>query len=173
MVRWLSDDELRAWIRLVSVCELLPATLDSQLRRDAGLSHYEYFVLVRLSDAPDQTLRMSTLAARTNATLPRLSHVIARLEQQGLVERAPCPEDARATNARLTSRGQDKAAQAAPGHLDTVRRQVIDALSAQQLHELSDIAEAILHRLDPQDRLGIKELNQTEVSPSHVTHPDA
>jgi DNA-binding MarR family transcriptional regulator len=159
MVRWLSDDELRAWIRLVSVCELLPAALDSQLRRDAGLTHYEYFVLARLSDAPDQTLRMSTLAARTNATLPRLSHVVARLEQQGMVERAPCPEDARATNARLTAQGRDKVAQAAPGHVEIVRRQAIDALSPQQVQQLSDIAEAILRRLDPEDRLGIKEFD--------------
>jgi DNA-binding MarR family transcriptional regulator len=159
MVRWLSDDELRAWIRLVSVCELLPAALDSQLRRDAGLTHYEYFVLARLSDAPDQTLRMSTLAARTNATLPRLSHVVARLEQQGMVERAPCPEDARATNARLTAQGRDKVAQAAPGHVEIVRRQAIDALSPQQVQQLSDIAEAILRRLDPEDRLGIKEID--------------
>jgi DNA-binding MarR family transcriptional regulator len=159
MVRWLSDDELRAWIRLVSVCELLPAALDSQLRRDAGLTHYEYFVLARLSDAPDQTLRMSTLAARTNATLPRLSHVVARLEQQGMVERAPCPEDARATNARLTAQGRDKVAQAAPGHVEIVRRQAIDALSPQQVQQLSDIAEAILRRLDPEDRLGVKEFD--------------
>lgn len=159
MVRWLSDDELGAWIRLISVCELLPAALDSQLRYDAGLSHFEYFVLARLSDAPDQTLRMSTLAARTNATLSRLSHVVARLEQQGLVERNPCAEDARATNARLTPQGRDKSVQAAPGHLEIVRRQVIDALSPQQVQQLSDIAGAILHRLDPEDRLGVGELD--------------
>lgn len=159
MVRWLSDEELGAWIRLVSVCELLPAALDSQLRRDAGLSHYEYFVLVRLSDAPDRTLRMSTLAARTNATLSRLSHVVARLEQQGLVERASCPDDARATNARLTPQGRDKVVQAAPGHVELVRDQVIDALTPRQVHQLSDVAGAVLHRLDPEDRLGVGELD--------------
>jgi DNA-binding MarR family transcriptional regulator len=159
MVRWLSDTELRAWILLVSVCELLPAALDSQLRRDAGLSHYEYFVLARLSDAPDRTLRMSTLAARTNATLPRLSHVVARLEQQGLVERVPCAEDARATNARLTSQGRDKLVYAAPGHVEIVRQKVIDALSPQQVRQLSDIAGTVLHRLDPEDRLGVGELD--------------
>jgi len=159
VVRWLSDKELGAWIRLVSVCELLPAALDSQLRRDAGLSHYEYFLLARLSGAPEQTLRMSTLAARTNATLPRLSHVVARLESQGLVERTPCPEDARATNARLTPQGRDKVAHAAPGHVDIVRQKVIDALSPEQVQQLSDIAGAVLDRLDPEDRLGVGELD--------------
>ena len=158
MVRWLSDEELGAWIRLVSVCELLPAALDSQLRRDAGLSHYEYFVLARLSAAPDQTLRMAALAARTNATLPRLSHVVARLEREGLVERAPCPEDARATNARLTSKGRDNVVEAAPGHVEIVRHHVIDALSPEQVKQLSDVAGTVLRRLDPQDRLGVGEL---------------
>lgn len=159
MVRWLSDEELGAWIRLVSVCELLPAALDSQLRRDAGLSHYEYFVLARLSGAPDQTLRMAALAARTNATLPRLSHVVARLEREGLVERAPCPEDARATNARLTSKGRDKVVEAAPGHVEIVRHHVIDALSPEQVKQLSDVAGTVLSRLDPHDRLGVGELD--------------
>lgn len=159
MVRWLSDEEMGAWIRLVSMCELLPATLDSQLRRDSGLSHFDYFVLVRLSNAPNRMLRMSTLAAQTNATLPRLSHVVARLEQRGLIERTPCPEDARATNARLTTVGLDKAAQAAPGHVETVRHHVIDALTPQQLQQLRDIAGAVLRRLDPDDRFGVEDMD--------------
>ena len=68
----------------------------------AGLTHFEYFVLAMLSEAPERTLRMTALAQRTNATLPRLSHVVRRLEDRGLVRRFPCPEDGRATNARLT-----------------------------------------------------------------------
>src|SRR4051812_16271 len=81
--RWLDDDELTAWVRLVGVVELLPGVLDSQLRRDAELSHFEYFVLAMLSESPQRTLRMAALAARTNATLPRLSHVVRRLEDRG------------------------------------------------------------------------------------------
>src|SRR5215213_6234448 len=99
MTRWLTDEERVAWVRLAAVLELLPGVLDSQLRRDAGLSHFEYFVLAMLSEAPERTLRMTALAARTNATLPRLSRVIAGLESAGLVERVPCPGDRRATNA--------------------------------------------------------------------------
>ena len=96
---WLSENELAAWVRLVAVLELLPGVLDSQLRRDNQLMHFEYFVLAMLSEAPESTLQMRELAARTNATLPRLSHVVRRLEDRGLVERAPCPQDRRATNA--------------------------------------------------------------------------
>src|SRR3954452_13290038 len=118
--RWLSAEERAAWTRLVAVLELLPSALDAQLRRDAGLTHFDYFVLAMLSEADDHTLRMTTLAQRTNATLPRLSHVVRRLEERGLVVRFPCPEDRRATNARLTDAGLDHLEAAAPGHVAAV-----------------------------------------------------
>ena len=147
--RWLGKDELAAWVRLAAVLELLPGVLDSQLRRDAELMHFEYFVLAVLSEAPKRTLRMTALAAQTNATLPRLSHVIRRLEDRGLVERFPCPENARATNARLTGAGWRKIREAAPGHVANVRQHVIDALTPEQLNQLAAITDAILGRLDP------------------------
>jgi DNA-binding MarR family transcriptional regulator len=147
--QWLDDDELAAWRRLVAVVELMPGVLDSQLRRDAGLTGFEYYVLAMLSEAPQRTLRMNVLAAQTNATLPRLSHVVQRLEGRGLVERFPCPEDGRATNARLTRQGWSKVRHAAPGHAANVRQHVIDALIPEQVAQLTAITEAILERLDP------------------------
>jgi DNA-binding MarR family transcriptional regulator len=147
--RWLDDEEMTAWLRLVGVVELLPGILDTQLRRDAGVTHYEYYVLAMLSEAPQRTLRMTALAQRTNATLPRLSHVVKRLEDRGLVERFPCPEDARATNARLTADGWKKLEATAPGHVGTVREHVIDVLTPEQISQLADIAGAILESIDP------------------------
>lgn len=147
--RGLSTEEMAAWIRLVGVVELLPNVLDTQLRRDAGLTHFEYYALAMISEAPDRTLRMTALARQTNATLPRLSHVVRRLEHRGLVERFPCPQDARATNVRLTDAGWATVRKTAPGHVANVREHVIDALSPQQITELAGIAEAILGRLDP------------------------
>ncbi|HST81102.1 MAG TPA: MarR family transcriptional regulator, partial [Kineosporiaceae bacterium] len=146
---WLDRDELAAWVRLAAVLEVLPGALDSQLRRDAQVTHFEYFVLAMLSEAPQRTLRMTALAALTNATLPRLSHVVRRLEERGLIERRPCPQDARATNAHLTDAGMEKVRDAAPGHVANVRKHVIGALSPDQVHQLTDITEAILGRLDP------------------------
>ena len=146
---WLTDAERASWVRLVAVLELLPGVLDAQLRRDAGLTHFEYYVLAMLSEADERTLRMTGLAAQTNATLPRLSHVVRRLEERGLVARLPCPEDARATNARLTDAGWDAVVAAAPGHVATVRASVIDALSAEQVAQLASISDAILARIDP------------------------
>jgi DNA-binding MarR family transcriptional regulator len=146
----LNKRELTAWVRLASVLELLPGVLDTQLRRDADLLHFEYFVLATLSEAPQRTLRMSELAAQTNSTPPRLSHVVRRLEDRGFVARKPCPNDARATNARLTDAGWRKVREAAPGHSTNVREHVIDALTPDQVGQLAEIAEAILGRLDPE-----------------------
>lgn len=150
---WLDEAERDAWLRLVAVVELLPGVLDAQLRAEAGLTHFEYFVLAMLSEAPERTLRMTALATRTNATLPRLSHVVRRLEARGLVERFPCPEDGRATNARLTDAGWALVAVAAPGHVTTVRRNVLDPLTHEQVAQLRGIAEALLTRLDPDGRM--------------------
>lgn len=150
MTRWLTDDELQAWVRFVAVVELLPGALEQQLRRDAGLSHFEYFVMAMLSEAPERTLRMTHLAARANATLPRLSHVVSRLEERGYVRREPCPADRRATNAVLTGAGWEAVVAAAPGHVENVRRLVIDALTPAQVAALGEISEALLGRLDPE-----------------------
>lgn len=147
--KWLTRDELAAWVRVVAVLELLPGVLDAQLRRDAELTNFDYYVLAMLSEAPEETLRMTTLAAQTHATLPRLSHVVRRLEERGLVERFPCPQDGRATNARLTSAGRRKVEQTAPGHVANVRQHVIDALAPEQIGQLTAITDAVLRRLDP------------------------
>jgi DNA-binding MarR family transcriptional regulator len=149
-VSWLDDRELAAWVRLAAVLELLPGALDTQLRRDAGLTHFEYYCLAMLSEAPQRTLRMTALAQQANATLPRLSHVVRKLEERGLVERFPCPEDARATNARLTPAGWDKVVATAPGHVANVRHHVIDALTPAQVDQLAALSEAMLAKLDPE-----------------------
>jgi DNA-binding MarR family transcriptional regulator len=147
--RWLDAQERAAWLRLIAVVELLPSALDAQLRRDSQLTHFDYYVLAMLSESPERTLRMTALAARTNATLPRLSHVVRRLEDRGLVERFPCPQDGRATNARLTPAGWDAVVAAAPGHVEAVRRHVLDPLSKQQVTQLREICDALLPTLDP------------------------
>jgi DNA-binding MarR family transcriptional regulator len=95
---------------------------------------------------------MTGLAQRTNASLTRLSHVVRRLEERGLVGRFPCPDDGRATNARLTDDGWRTLTEAAPGHVTTVRENVFDALTPDQVSELSQMAEAMLSRLGPAAR---------------------
>ncbi|MFT4122868.1 MAG: MarR family transcriptional regulator [Microbacteriaceae bacterium] len=143
----MDERESAAWLGLIAVTQLLPAELDSQLQRDAGLTHFEFMVLTALRFAPEGTLRMTALARGTNATLPRLSHVCSRLEHRGLIERLPCPKDRRATNARLTGEGRRALIRAVPGHIAAVRRLVIDALSPEQLEALTEITATVRSRL--------------------------
>ncbi|MCS3444591.1 DNA-binding MarR family transcriptional regulator [Microbacterium phyllosphaerae] len=143
----MDERESEAWLGLIAVSQLLPAALDSQLQRDAQLTHFEFMVLTALRFAPENTLRMTELAASTNATLPRLSHVCSRLATRGIVDRFPSPEDGRATNVRLTAEGRRELIHAMPGHIDTARRLVIDALTPAQLESLAEIATAITGRL--------------------------
>ena len=151
--KWLTESERRAWLRLLAVVELLPGSLDTQLRRDSSLTHFEYQTLAMLSEDRERTLQMSALADRTNATLPRLSHVITRLADRDLVERQACPADGRATNVVLTDAGWDVIVGAAPGHVAQARATVIDALTPEQIVQVSEIADAILARLDPDARM--------------------
>lgn len=150
---WLDDEQLNVWVRLKAVVELLPSALDSQLRGSSGLTYFEYYALAMLSESQGRTLRMTSLAARTNATLPRLSHVVRKLEDRGLVRRTPDPEDRRSTRATLTEQGYAAVVEAAPAHVEAVRHYVFDRIDPDQVHELGRIADAILDVLDPDDVL--------------------
>jgi DNA-binding MarR family transcriptional regulator len=151
--RWLTADQLSAWKKLIAVVELLPGALESQLRRDADLSHFEYFTMAMLSDAPEHTLRMTALASLTNSTLARLSHVVSRLQERDFVRRAPCADDRRATNAALTANGWAKVVATAPGHVATVHQTVIDPLTATDVADLDRIMGRILGALDPSNKM--------------------
>jgi DNA-binding MarR family transcriptional regulator len=147
-VKWLTATELDSWLSVVRLMTWLPWSIDQQLRRDSDLGMVEYQVLAMLSQTPEQTMRMSSLAVVTNASLSRLSHLIKRLEGRGLVRREPDPADGRFTNAILTEKGFQTLVEAAPGHVAHVRSLVIDALSPEQLRRLGRDAERIMSRID-------------------------
>jgi DNA-binding MarR family transcriptional regulator len=149
--RWLSPDERQAWLTLASVMMRLGPALDAQLRRDAGISHFEYMVMSALSETPGRTMRMSELAALTEGSLSRLSQVVARLEKKGWVRRTPDPADGRYTLAILTDAGWNKVVATAPGHVNEVRRIVFDPLTKTQPQHLTNIARRILRAIDPDD----------------------
>lgn len=140
---WLDDEEMDAWIQVAILLSRLPHALDAQLIRDAALTHFEYEVLASLSEAHDRTLRMSTLAGLANGSLSRLSHVVTRLEKRGWVQRHPCPEDGRFTNAVLTDEGWEKVVATAPGYAANVRALVVDRLTRAQLRQLTAIGRRI------------------------------
>jgi DNA-binding MarR family transcriptional regulator len=149
--RWLDAEEAQAWLALASTLIRLPSALDAQLHQDAGISHYEYQALAMLSQEPDRTLRMSVLATRTEGSLPRLSQVAARLERRGWVRRTPDPADGRYTLAILTGEGLAKVTQAAPGHVEEVRRLVFDPLTNAQSRQLREICRRIMRAIDQDD----------------------
>jgi DNA-binding MarR family transcriptional regulator len=126
----------------------LPAAIDSNLQRTAGITQLEYVVLALLSESDDRTLRMSELAAGTNSSLSRLSHVVSRLESRGRVARQVCPDDGRATQAVLTKSGLAKIVETAPDHIRVVRELVIDAFTPTQLRQLGAAGEKIGQRID-------------------------
>lgn len=149
--RWLDASELQTWLALASVLIRLPAALDAQLQRDAGISHFEYQVLAGLSETPGRTLRMSVLAMLAEGSLPRLSQVVSRLEKRGWVRRTPDPADGRYTLAILTDEGWAKVAASAPAHVEEVRRLVFDPLTKAQSRQLQEIGHRIIRAIDPGD----------------------
>jgi DNA-binding MarR family transcriptional regulator len=149
--RWLNDDERQAWLALASVAIRLPSALDTQLRRDAGVSHFEYQVLAMLSEAPKRTHRMSDLAMLAEGSLSRLSQVVDRLEGRGWVRRSPDPTDGRYTLAQLTTAGWKKVVATAPGHVAAVRSLVFDPLTKAQTRQLTGIGRRIMRAIDPGD----------------------
>lgn len=146
-VRWLGPDELDTWHALNLLVAKVPAVLGEQLQRDSNLSFVEYYVLAGLSDHPDRTIRMSSLAALANSELSRLSHLIGRLERRGFVRREPDPSDGRFTHAILTDEGLAHLEAAAVGHVALVRRIVFDVLDPQQQHALRTAARRIVDQL--------------------------
>jgi DNA-binding MarR family transcriptional regulator len=142
--RWLTDEEQQVWRRFVEVLVKVPAALEAQLQRDAGITHMGYVVLFNLSEQNDRRMAMSRLAKNASASLSRLSHVVARLEAQGWVRRERDPEDGRVQIAVLTDDGYAKVVESAPGHAEAVQQLVFDRLTSAQIRQLSKLCDALL-----------------------------
>ena len=122
----------------------VPAALEAQLQRDAGLTHMGYLVMSTLSERADRRLPMSRLAKHASASLSRLSHVVARLEAQGWVSRERDPGDGRVQIAVLTDAGFAKVVESAPGHAEAVQQLVFDRLTPAQARQLAKLCESML-----------------------------
>jgi DNA-binding MarR family transcriptional regulator len=140
---WLSLDEQRAWRAHLQAVRRVMDALEGQLQRDAGLSHADYEILVRLSEAPGRQLRMSVLAEALSFSRSRTSHAVDRLERAGWVRREAIAGDGRGMVALLTEAGSDKLVDAAPGHVRAVREHLVDRLSLEQVAQLEAISTAV------------------------------
>lgn len=148
---WLTEDEQRAWRSWIAATLLLQDQLGRDMQNQHGLSFADYEILVQLSEHPERRLRMSDLAERTLSSRSRLSHQISRMEAAGLVTREQCSDDRRGTFAALTDRGWDTIVTAAPDHVASVRRHLINPLGPEKFAELGRMCRDILEHLPTGD----------------------
>jgi DNA-binding MarR family transcriptional regulator len=146
-VAWLDPVEAGAWRAWMAMSELVRAHLARDLQQECGMSEPDYAVLVHLSEGPDHRIRMSDLAQELHWSRSRLSHQVARMEARGQVRKEGCPSDARGWFAVLTESGLDDIRRAAPLHVASVRRNLIDAMDPGQLVQLQAIAEGVVAHL--------------------------
>jgi DNA-binding MarR family transcriptional regulator len=154
VVQWLDADQQEAWRTFLSVHSRLLARLDAELQADHAISLPDYEVLVHLSEATGQQLRMAELADRLLLSPSGLTRRLDGLVRDGLVERRACPSDRRGSLAFLTQGGRETLEKAAPTHVEGVRRYVIDRLERDELLDLTAALEAIGEALDANERPG-------------------
>jgi DNA-binding MarR family transcriptional regulator len=146
-VRWLDPPEQAAWRAYLDGTRMLFQALDRQLGADADLTLADYELLVRLSEAPDATLRMRDLADALLSTRSGVTRAVTRAERAGWVRRVECEDDRRGMNAELTEAGRAKLAASAPGHVAAVRENLLDLLSPEQLEQLTAIGARLQQHL--------------------------
>ena len=150
-VKWLTDKEMRAWTGYRRMRLLLDLRLQRELMSQSGLSEPDYDVLSNLSEAEDHSMRLSELARHMRWSKSRLSHHVSRMQQRGLVERHECADDARGSMLVLTERGRQAIVDAAPGHVTSVRKHMIDVLTDDELDALAAFSHRIVERLSADD----------------------
>jgi DNA-binding MarR family transcriptional regulator len=148
--RWLDEAQQQAWRTYLAATQMLHARLGRELQSAHGLTMNDYEILVRLSDAPERRIRMTDLAELTLLSKSRLSHQITRMEQAGTVRREGCPTDQRGTFAVLTEEGWHRLAEAAPTHVESVRRYLVDVLTAEELQIIGKALGRVVDQLNSQ-----------------------
>ena len=150
--KWLDECEMRAWVAFLDTSNLLQRRMDEQLREEAGVTQPQYELMARLSEAPDQELRMTELAELLVTSRSGLTYQVAQLERRGLVRRVPARDDDRGVLAVLTDSGLETMRRIAPGHVKMVRDCLIDLLDRPQLEALADALGTVGARLRDEAR---------------------
>jgi len=151
---WLTPPQERAWRRYRRMRVLLDLQIARDLHQDSGLSEADYDVLSTLSEQSGDRWRARDLAAQLLWSTSRLAHHVGRMEQRGLVERQPCPGDARGALIGLTEAGRAILREAAPPHVDSVRRNMIGLLTPDEVDALDAISSKVIAHLAGQESAG-------------------
>ncbi|WP_053653483.1 MarR family winged helix-turn-helix transcriptional regulator [Micromonospora sp. NRRL B-16802] len=147
MTESLDRTRAAAWRAYIEASQRLVTQLEDDLRADSDLSFADYHVLVLLSEAPGQRLRMGELAGRLVFSPSRLTYQISSMQRRGLVSKEACPDDRRGSEAVLTAAGLLALAEAAPHHLASVRTHLMDDLDDAEVACLTRVFERLGHRL--------------------------
>lgn len=167
--QWLDERQQQVWQAYVHLNWHLPAFLEQQLVRDAGLSGSDYKVLHPLSEAPGGLLRARELATEIGWDRSRLSHHLTRMERRGLVAREECAEDGRGLMVRLTGAGRKAIESAAPEHAEYVHRYFFDLVSKEELETLAAVFDRLLENLTHEKAYGAADLDAVGVNPRRLS----
>lgn len=127
-VNWLSDSEQQIWRALLHAKRSVDRAIDVRLQTQADISTADFSVLVVMSEAEDETVRMRELCDALSWDRSRMSHQITRMEKRGLVTKHRCEKDNRGIDVVLTDRGREVITEVAPDHVNLVRKIVFDVL---------------------------------------------
>ncbi|MFF4755006.1 MarR family winged helix-turn-helix transcriptional regulator [Streptomyces sp. NPDC002514] len=148
--RWLNQEEKAAWDSFIRMQETLVGRLSRHIQADSGMSASDYLVLVNLTERGDGRMRFSDLAKRMEWEKSRVSHQVTRMTKRGLVAKEECPDDGRGAFIVATPAGYKAIEEAAPQHVEHVRRLFIDALTPNQLSTLARISKRVLDHMEKQ-----------------------
>ena len=146
-VQWLTAEQQTVWRAYLAGVSRINDRLDAGLR-PFGLDLGEYEILVNLSEAAQQEMRMSELADRVRQSRSRLTHTVARMEAKGLILRKSCPHDPRGVIAVLTASGLNLLKDAAPNHVASVRAMLVDVVDPADFEALGRAMHAVLEVAD-------------------------
>ena len=136
---WLTEEQQGSWRHYLEGTARFVEALGAVHDRSLDLTLGEYSLLVQLSEAPERTMRMSTLADGLVLSRSRLTHTVARMEARGLVARQAAEGDRRGVNCTMTDAGFTALEASAPGHVAAVRRIMVDALDPEEFAVLGRI----------------------------------
>ncbi|WP_369370772.1 MarR family winged helix-turn-helix transcriptional regulator [Promicromonospora sp. Populi] len=143
----LNETESRAWRNVAMMLHLVETMLEQQVQREAGISHAHYKILVLLSESPDHTVQLKTLAQTLQFSISRVSHAVTRLETLGMVARSPAPQTGKVFQATLTGAGLDVLNRVRPIQAEAIRRHIFGPLAEGEVERLDQDAAAIVSEL--------------------------
>jgi DNA-binding MarR family transcriptional regulator len=148
--RWLDPEQKAAWESFIRMQETLIGRLSRRVHVDSGLSAADYTVLVSLTERGNGRMRFLDLAKLVEWEKSRMSHQVTRMAKRGLVTREECPDDGRGAFIVATPAGYKAIEEAAPQHVEHVRRLFIDALTPNQLTTLGRLSQRVLDHMEKQ-----------------------